>query len=167
MSQLGTAIQETIEEIFPPVPERKRTLPQPSVGILRLQGEVANTQTADKEKKRELGKALNKSRYDDKAARLEEKLEKMQAAYDAREVRVSWTKKIGAKKFSSIQPKRLVQKDASGVVYTDREFNSTEEMLEEWTSKMKARFAPRAGKENRKSETLDSADTIPDPSSRN
>jgi hypothetical protein len=69
----------------------------------------------------------------------------------------------GAKKFSSIQPKRLVQKDAAGVVFTDREFNSTEEMLEEWTSKMRARFATRAGEENRKTETIDSEGTIPDP----
>jgi hypothetical protein len=90
----------------------------------------------------------------------------MQAAYEAGEVRVVsdiMDSISGAKKFSSIQPKRLVQKDAAGVVFTDREFNSTEEMLDEWTSKMKARFAPRAGEENRKTETIDSEGTIPDP----
>jgi len=90
----------------------------------------------------------------------------MQAAYEAGEVRVVsdiMDSISGAKKFSSIQPKRLVQKDAAGVVLTDREFNSTDEMLEEWTSKMRARFATRAGEENRKTETLDSVGTIPDP----
>ena len=47
-------------------------------------------------------------------------------------------------------------------MYTYREFKSTEEMLEEWTNKMKARFAPREGEEDRKSETIDNEDTIPD-----
>ena len=68
---------------MPPVPKRKRTLPTPSVETLRLEKEVASTQSADKEKKRELGRALNKSKYDDKVARLDLKLEKMQAAYEA------------------------------------------------------------------------------------
>ena len=53
---------------------------------------------------------------------------KMQIAYNAGEVRVVldiMDSISGTHKFPSIQPKRLVQKNATSAVYTDREFNST------------------------------------------